>query len=208
MTPEEIFSKGERTRAVILDAAYDLFLNQGYSATSMRQIAERAGLAVGSIYNHFAGKDEIFQALIIDKHPYLQILPVLQETPGKTTEEFIRNASRLVQEKMGHHPDFIKLMFIEIVEFEGRHFPKVLETIFPLAYPLIERFTVPGSGVRQDMSTPKLIRAFIGSIMAFYLTDFLVGDASVPPGIRDMRLDDFMEIFMYGILEGRSQNSE
>lgn len=208
MPSEEFTSKGERTRAAILDSAYDLFLSQGYSATSMRQIAQKAGVALGGIYNHFASKDEIFQALIINKHPYLQILPVLQSAPGETTEAFIRNASRLVQEEMGHRPDFIKLMFIEIVEFEGRHFPKVLETIFPMAFPLIERFIAPGNGVRQDMPTPYLIRAFIGSIMAFYLTDFLVNDASVPPGISDMKLDDFMEIFTHGILESRSQNDK
>lgn len=201
MTPEELASKGERTRQAILDAAYDLFLNQGYSATSMRQIAQKAGIALGGIYNHFASKDEIFQALAIEKHPYLQILPLLQSAPGETTEEFVRNAARLVQEEMGQRPGFIKLMFIEIVEFEGRHFPKVLETIFPMAFPLIQRFIAPGSGVRQDMPTPYLIRAFIGSIMAFYLTDFLVSDAAVPPGINEMKLEDFLEVFMHGILE-------
>jgi len=208
MTPEEFASKGERTRQAILDAAYDLFLNQGYSATSVRQVAQRAGIALGGIYNHFASKDEIFQALVIEKHPYLQILPLLQSAPGETAEEFVRNAARLVQEEMGQRPGFIKLMFIEIVEFEGRHFPKVLEAIFPLAFPLVQRFIASGTGVRQDIPTPRLIRAFMGNIMAYYLTDFLVNDASVPSGISDMRLEDFMEIFMHGILECRNQNAE
>lgn len=208
MTPEELASKGERTRAAIRDAAYHLFLTQGYSATSMRQIANQAGIALGGIYNHFASKDEIFQELIISKHPYLQILPVLQAAPGETTEEFVRNAARLVQQEMGNRPDFIKLMFIEIVEFEGRHFPKVLETVFPMALPLIQRFIAPGSGVREDMPVPYLIRAFIGNILAFYLTNFLLSDASVPMGIASMKLEHFMEIFMHGILEGRSQNDK
>jgi len=208
MTPKELASKGERTRQAILNAAYDLFLNQGYNATSMRQIAQRAGIALGGIYNHFASKDEIFQALVIEKHPYLQILPLLQSAPGETTEEFVRNAARLVQQEMGLRPGFIKLMFIEIVEFEGRHFPKVLEAIFPLAFPLVQRLIAPGTGARQDIPAPRLIRAFMGNIMAFYLTDFLVSDAAVPPGINEMTLEDFMEIFLHGILECRSQNDE
>lgn len=206
MTPEELASKGECTRAAILDAAYDLFLMQGYSATSMRQIAQKAGIALGGIYNHFESKDAIFQELIISKHPYLQILPVLQAAPGETTEAFIRNAAHLVEQEMGHRPDFIKLMFIEIVEFEGRHFPKVLETVFPMAFPLIQRFIAPGSGVRQEIPAPYLIRAFIGNILAFYLTDFLLTGATVPPGINNMKLEDFMEIFMRGILECRMMN--
>ncbi|MGA2491019.1 MAG: helix-turn-helix domain-containing protein, partial [Anaerolineales bacterium] len=71
-------SKGKRTRQEILEAAYNLFLEQGYAATSMRQIAERSGLALREIYNHFAGKEAIFAELIIDRHPFHQILPLLQ----------------------------------------------------------------------------------------------------------------------------------
>ncbi len=199
-----MISKGERTQQAVLEAAYNLFLENGFSATSMRQIAERAGLAVGGIYNHFASKDEIFQALIIEKHPYLKIFPILQAAPGETTEEFIRNAARLVQAEMGKDPQFIKLMFIEIVEFNGKHFPKVIETIFPLALPLIQRFTAPGSGVRENLSSPMLIRLFIGNIMAYYVTEFLLSEASMPAGLREVSLEDFLEVFMHGILENQN----
>ncbi len=70
-----------------------------------------------------------------------------------------------------------------------------------MAFPLVQRFIAPGTGARQDIPAPQLIRAFIGNIMAFYLTDFLVSDAAVPPGINEMKLEDFLEVFMHGILE-------
>jgi len=60
---DETLPKGERTRQNILQAAYALFLNQGFHGTSMRQIAARAGLAPGSIYNHFNSKDAIWEIL-------------------------------------------------------------------------------------------------------------------------------------------------
>ena len=41
MLPDKITTKGERTRRAIMEAAYDLFLEKGFAATSMRQIAER-----------------------------------------------------------------------------------------------------------------------------------------------------------------------
>lgn len=196
---KDTLSKGERTRLVIEETAYVLFLKQGYSATSMRQIAERAGIALGGIYNHFAGKDEIFQELIISRHPYLKILPIIQSAPGDSAEEFFRNSVRAVQEELGRHPDFIKLMFIEAVEFNGKHFPKLYETLFPQVQPLLQRFTIPGSGVR-DIPLPQLIRAFVGAIMAFYLTEFLMTSDKLPPVLTDMSLEDFMEIFLRGIL--------
>lgn len=196
---EDTPSKGERTRQAIEEAAYELFLEQGYSATSMRQIAKRAGIALGGIYNHFAGKDEIFQELIISRHPYLRILPIIQDAPGDTTEEFVRNSARAVQEELGSHPQFIKLMFIEVVEFSGQHFPKVYETVFPQVQPLLKRFTSPESGVRE-LPLSHLIRAFMGSIMSYYLTEFLMTSEQLPSDLRDMSLEEFMDIFLRGIL--------
>ena len=195
----DTLSKGERTRVVIEEAAFQLFLEQGYSATSMRQIAERADVALGSIYNHFAGKDEIFQELIIDQHPYLKLLPIIQTVPGNSMEEFIRNSARALQEELGEDPAFIKLMFIEVVEFKGKHFQKLYDTLFPQALPLLQRFTTPESGVRQ-ISLPHLVRAFVGTIMSFYMTQFLMTSQELPSELREMRLEDYMDIFLHGIL--------
>jgi len=200
MTADEILSKGERTRQVVLDAAYTLFLEQGYSATSMRQVAERAGVAVGGIYNHFSSKDEIFQALVIVKHPYVQIFPLLRDVPGDTAEEFLSNAARIIQAEMGHRPDFMKLMFIELVEFNGKHFAKLVEIILPLALPLLQRFAAPNSGVRP-IPTLTILRLFLGNVIAYYVTALLLSDASLPAEMREVQLVDFMDIFMHGILE-------
>ena len=196
---EESNSKGDRTRQAIEEAAYGLFLEQGFSATSMRQIADRAGIALGGIYNHFSGKDEIFQTLIISRHPYLKILPIIQNAPGDTAEAFVRNSACAVQEELGSHPEFIKLMYIEVVEFNGKHFPKLYDTLYPQVLPLLQRFISPGSGVR-DIQLPHLLRAFIGSIMSYYLTESLMHSDKLPPALREMSLEEFMDVFLHGIL--------
>ena len=118
--------KAKPSRQAIEDAAVELFMEQGYHATSMRQIAERAGLALGGIYNHFASKEEIFEAIIVDKHPYKKILPSILEAEGETAEEFFRNAAQLSSAELGKGPDFMKLMFIELVEFNGKHMPAIV----------------------------------------------------------------------------------
>jgi AcrR family transcriptional regulator len=46
-------------RQRILDAAVDLFHEDGYNATSLRQISEMVGLQVGSLYNHIASKEAL-----------------------------------------------------------------------------------------------------------------------------------------------------
>lgn len=41
----------------IADAAANLFLNAGYHNTSVREIAQKAGLSVGSVFNYFTSKE-------------------------------------------------------------------------------------------------------------------------------------------------------
>ena len=124
-------TKGERTRTAIIDAAFDLFVRKGYHATSMRQIAEKAGLAPGGIYNHFGSKEDIFVAMLTERHPFLQVLPALQSATGDSVEELVRDAGARMLHILGELHDVLNLMFVELVEFEGRHVPQLFEIFFP-----------------------------------------------------------------------------
>ena len=46
-----------------MDAALALFANHGYAPTTVRMIAERAGVATGLLYSHFEGKEALLRAL-------------------------------------------------------------------------------------------------------------------------------------------------
>lgn len=54
------------TRQRIVTAAAELFHDQGYHATTMRQIAARVGIKAGSLYNHFPGKQELLFTIAHD----------------------------------------------------------------------------------------------------------------------------------------------
>ena len=51
--------RGESSRAVILQAALDMFQERGYEATTMRAIANRAGVSLGSSYHYFPSKEHL-----------------------------------------------------------------------------------------------------------------------------------------------------
>jgi AcrR family transcriptional regulator len=61
---------GASTRDRILDVALDLFTDQGFDGTSMREIAERLHLSKPAIYYHFASKEEILMALHMRLHEF------------------------------------------------------------------------------------------------------------------------------------------
>ncbi len=61
---------GASTRERILDIALDLFTDQGFDGTSMREIAERLHLSKPAIYYHFASKEDILMALHARLHEF------------------------------------------------------------------------------------------------------------------------------------------
>ena len=197
----DILSKGERTRQAVMEAAYELFLEQGYAATSMRQIADRAGLALGGIYNHFAGKEAIFSELILDRHPYRQILPIMLNTPADDPESFVRTAAQTMVEELGKRPDFIKLMMIELVEFNGRNMPNIIERVLPQVLPLIQRFGQQKNLLRE---IPPFVffRAFLGLFFSYYITELMITGTPLAKS-QGNALDHFVEIFLHGVLAAK-----
>jgi AcrR family transcriptional regulator len=59
---------GASTREKILDVALDLFTDQGFDGTSIREIAERLHISKPAIYHHFASKEEILLTLHMRLH--------------------------------------------------------------------------------------------------------------------------------------------
>jgi len=59
--PGDTPSKSEQTRALILETAMRLFQERGYDKTTMRAIAQEAGVSVGNAYYYFEGKEHLIQ---------------------------------------------------------------------------------------------------------------------------------------------------
>ena len=199
----EVLKKGERTRQVILISAYGLIIEQGYAATSMRQIADKAGLALGSIYNHFSSKEDVFSEIVQERHPFFEIVPVLNSVQGETVDEFVRKAARTLIEQLGHHPDFLNLMLIEIVEFKGRHAPLLFDKFLPMLLPLASRIVGSG-GETREIPPFVQVRAFLGMFFSYYITEILMGPI-MPPELQVNALDHFVDIFLHGILSKETE---
>ena len=73
---------GQRTRQLILDAALDLFAEKGYFGTSLRDVATAVGVRESALYNYFASKDALFDALMTaHQHTKLERLSPLVDGP-------------------------------------------------------------------------------------------------------------------------------
>ncbi|MBN2500571.1 MAG: TetR/AcrR family transcriptional regulator [Anaerolineales bacterium] len=192
-------TKGEQTRTDITAAAHDLFITQGYHGTSMRQIAQQAGIALGGIYNHFNSKEDIFEAVFIENHPFLEMLPAIEAAQGETVEALVRDAADLMVATMRRRTDFLNLMFIEIVEFKSVHANQLFQHMFPRGLGIVQRFATV-EGQLRPIPAPMLVRAFIGLFFSYQLAEIIFG-TSAPPDFSENAMQHYVDIFLHGILE-------
>jgi AcrR family transcriptional regulator len=61
-------AKGEQTKALILNTALEMLHERGYDNTTMRAIAEKAGVSLGNAYHYFGSKDHLIQAFYHRTH--------------------------------------------------------------------------------------------------------------------------------------------
>jgi AcrR family transcriptional regulator len=81
-------SQKAATRQRVLAAARDLFASQGYEAATVRQIANLAGVAVGSVFTCFASKGEILSEVMKDRLDglYAELDRVIPHLRGSTAD--------------------------------------------------------------------------------------------------------------------------
>jgi AcrR family transcriptional regulator len=196
--PRSSREKSEETRVKIVEAAYRLFLERGYSGASMRDLSVRTGVTVGAIYNHFPTKEDLWLEVILVKHPYHEILPVIQAAEGTTVDEMVRSAANALVEGLLKRPDLFNLLFIEIVEFNGKHVQNIFDAIFPQVMQLATKLNEKEGKVR-DIPQIAILRSFLGMFFSYYVTGILIKSMGIIP-IDAVSLNQFVDIYLYGLL--------
>jgi len=115
--------RSERCRRVVLDAGLKLFAHHGYGATSVRQIAEEAGVSVGAVYHHFPDKEAIFRSLI-DEYKIITNEPRFPFYRAIRTGLFPNNLEQLgyaARDSVRQYRDYMALFFVDVIEFNGDH---------------------------------------------------------------------------------------
>lgn len=134
---------GELTATRILDAAEQLFAERGYAGTTLRDVANRVGVRNPSIYNHFAGKEALYEAVLARViGPVLDALSDLVATGTGAERDAVIGQT---MEILGRHPNIARLVLHETLG-GGEHLtPMLKDWIGPI-------FTRSNDLVRQSAS--------------------------------------------------------
>lgn len=90
-------------RDKIIDESKKEFLKHGFKGTSLRKIAENAGISLSNIYNYFNSKDDIFVEIVKEAADYIEI--ILKASEGKEYRE------EETPESLEWHIGFVNMIF-------------------------------------------------------------------------------------------------
>lgn len=116
----------QSTRRKVLEAARDLFHEIGYDETTIRAIAERAGVSVGSVFTTFASKSDVLSQVMDDR-----------------VESLFAELDRVARHLRGSVIDRISSVFAIHYDFECRRVKLFLAHVAASFSPTLEATTIP-----------------------------------------------------------------
>lgn len=192
-------------KGAIEDAARELFIKQGFHATSMRDISKHAEVSLGNFYNYFPTKEAIFESII---NGYLQVIDdklrdIFKEIDEPLEPENLRKMGEMVGDLVNQHSDFWLLMYIDVLEFQNRHFRKMFEGLADKFRTIFADKFVDASDrgdLRTGVDGAVVFTAAYMQFFNYFLVEKLFG-GNHHLGLNDgQAIDCLTKIFAYGVL--------
>ena len=199
---------GLKTREAILEAARLLFLRQGYHATGMREIANDAGISLSAVYNHFISKEEILQEILNERNLYRAMSEALSKARGDTVAELVDSGFREIMGAAMGREDFVLLMFMDALEFQGKHVTLLAGQAIGSIVAFFERLAELGrrEGELRNVNPVIMGRAFIGLVFSSFMIENVLKVLAPNKVTLPLRVENWekgiVDIFLHGVLRG------
>jgi AcrR family transcriptional regulator len=196
----------EKKKGRIEEAARQLFISQGFHATSMRNIAARAGTSLGNVYNYYRTKEEILESIIGRYQKVIdgRLRAIFDEIEEPLEQESLIRFGRQIKDMVNAHHDFWLLMYIDVLEFENQHFRKMFEG---LVHNLRRRFATQFAELKKqgrvhpDVDPAVGFTAVYMQFFNYFLVEKLFG-GNRHFGISDERvIKQLTDIYCRGLLQ-------
>jgi len=183
-------------RERILQRAEELFLQGGYAAVSIRDIARACGISNAAIYHYFAGKEALFLA-ILDRigHRYQKILQ--EAARGDTWLERLTNLSigmgqGIVEERMT-----VPALVVSAGQFSSP------EKVARMVAKIRQQLVLPFATVLEEGIAAGDVRPMDTALAGWALTGliFTAGQPFLDPSATPDRIRFALDVFVNGILD-------
>jgi AcrR family transcriptional regulator len=186
-----------RRKVLVMQVATDLFIERGFAATSLVEIAKHAGVATRTLYQHFGNKEAIFREVIFARDSGGVERPAVE--PGDTLFVALRRAGDYAY-AVTYREKSVGLMRLMIAE--STRFPDFMSSI---ATTILARFRANLRAVFETLEAGGLIPAGDHARSAELFSDVMLGSHPImtytnwnaaPPTSAD--LDERVSLFILG----------
>lgn len=194
---------GEATRTRLLAAAEELFANQGYEGTSVRELAAKAGCNLSLISYHFGSKEGLLTELVATKARTVgDRLAALAGQPLDASDAIRAYASFVIEFASANQP-FLRMMFRDVI---GSQHPALDELRARIRenFRNLERLLAGGldAGCLRDVDRPVAAVGLAGALLFYFvaypLTSSLIGPLT--PELTERLATTIPEIYLRGVL--------
>ncbi|MFN3430859.1 MAG: TetR/AcrR family transcriptional regulator [Candidatus Sericytochromatia bacterium] len=162
----------ERSRRLLLDAAEALFAQKGFAATSVQEIADRAGLTKGTPLYFFGSKDNLYKSVLdrLFAEAGAAMGAVAAQPPAGAVEDLVDAAVDTYIDFLAARPNFVRLMAREAID-GGLHVHETVGSSSALA----AGFELLGPEARAAFRDERLEQVVL-SVMAMCVFPFMQAD--------------------------------
>jgi TetR/AcrR family transcriptional regulator of autoinduction and epiphytic fitness len=196
------------SRDAIVDAAARLFLERGFGAVSMDELASAAGVARRTLYNQFASKEEIFREMLLRVSRDLErAFPPGIETQGDV-EAVLRLVARLILD-LHNNPEY--LGFLRMVVADSRQFPWIAGELASVMDPLSDRLTrylahLTAMDVLNCRNPLLAAHQFMGALNEFSLWPWMINREGLPVAAEEI-VEETVQMFLQHYRRTRSNGA-
>jgi TetR/AcrR family fatty acid metabolism transcriptional regulator len=153
-------------RALILDAAIQVFARSGYHGSRVSDIATEAGIAYGLVYHYFKNKEEILSTIFEER--WAGFLDALEgiASGSNSTEDKLVSVAALILNVFRVRPDWVKVLVMEIQRSQRFSEPEQIQAVGRL-FELVGRIVRSGQAsgeLRRDLDAQVACTMFIGAL--------------------------------------------
>ncbi|WP_339820006.1 helix-turn-helix domain-containing protein [Paenibacillus sp. FSL R7-0216] len=209
LTEEEDTEKKTEKQIKILEAATEIFAEKGYAATSTSEIAQKAGVAEGTIFRHYKTKKDLLLSIagpIVIKlvAPFLlRDFAKMLDLPYERAEDFFRALAKDRFKFVRENMRIIKIL-IQEVPFQPELLEQVKNLASEIVFQRIQRVVLHFQEKDQLVEAPpwRIARTGASVMIGMILVHVLI----VPdfPFDEEEEIERTLDLLMYGIA-GRSQ---
>ncbi|MFN3457994.1 MAG: TetR/AcrR family transcriptional regulator [Novosphingobium sp.] len=174
-------TKGQRTANRILDAAEELFAQNGYGATSLRDIAAKVGVQQPGLYKHFAGKDELYRKVY--ERALQPMTNLMDEVLARADADFTDLTDRMT-DLLAQHPNIARLLIRAAISSDSEPDPIGLDWLGRMVgygRKMNEKAGQPSSDDSLAMQIVAIFNMLFGFFWASPLIESLSGRQATDP---------------------------